>query len=67
MSENHQDGQETLQSISALPDFAQIYSFLQYFGKLLFLPNITIYELENFFKEGVLFTILMLDAVVRMP
>lgn len=39
-------------SISALPDYAQIFSFFEYFGHLLQLPTITLDELEQFFDGG---------------
>lgn len=39
-------------SISALPDYAQIFSFLEYFGHLLLVPTITLDELEHFFDGG---------------
>ena len=46
-----QNGQSDT-SLSALSDFAQIYSFLQRFGFILRLPSITLNELEDFFISG---------------
>lgn len=48
---SQQNGQSDT-SISALPDFAQIYAFLQRFGVMLQLPNVTLNELEEFFSRG---------------
>lgn len=48
---SQQNGQTDV-SISALPDFAQIYAFLQRFGPLLGLPSITLKELEDFFSSS---------------
>ena len=52
MNENRQNEERKVTSISALPDFSQIYSFLQYFGRFLQLPPITLNELERFFENG---------------
>jgi len=51
MNENRQNEEKMVTSISALPDFSQIYSFLQYFGRFLQLPPITLNELERFFEN----------------
>ena len=40
------------ESISASPDFAQTYVFIQTFGRLLKLPFVTLTDLEQFFIEG---------------
>ena len=42
---------ETLR-ISAVPEFAQIYSFLDYFGRFLGLPPLPLSDLETFFRSG---------------
>ena len=39
-------------TVSSLPDFAQIFVFLQVFGVSLNLPPVTIKELEDFFTYG---------------
>ena len=39
-------------TISSLPDFAQIFTFLQLFGVALHLPPVTLKELEDFFSYG---------------
>lgn len=40
------------ESISASPDFAQVYIFIQTFGSLLKLPPVTLSGLEDFFLQG---------------
>lgn len=61
MNEVDRNEVEELVSVSALPDFAQIYSFLQYFGRLLLLPKITLNELENFFEKGKRHEVILLN------
>lgn len=38
--------------ISSLPDFAEIFMFLQNLGPYMKLSNINLIDLENFFREG---------------
>ena len=38
--------------ISSLPDFAEIFLFLQNLGPYMKLSNINLIDLENFFREG---------------
>lgn len=40
------------ESISALPDFAQVYVFIQTFGRQLKLPYVNLTDLEQFFIDG---------------
>ena len=40
------------QTISSLPDFAQIFAFLQLFGNTLHLFPVTLKDLEDFFTNG---------------
>lgn len=49
-----EDNSETEQTISSLPDFAQIFAFLQLFGNALHLLPVTLKDLEDFFAYGIL-------------
>ena len=46
------DGQKEAAFVSSLPDFAQIFLFLQKFGSLLMFPPVFLSDLENFFLSG---------------
>lgn len=52
MEEQNNIVEGTTPTISSLPDFAQIYAFLQLFGTSLQLPSVTLRELEDFFSHG---------------
>lgn len=49
-----EENSETEQTISSLPDFAQIFAFLQLFGNALHLLPVTLKDLEDFFAYGIL-------------
>ena len=48
----HADEEATDAGPSSLPEFAEIFSFIQLFGELLYLPKLAISELESFFTGG---------------
>lgn len=48
-----EENSETEQTISSLPDFAQIFAFLQLFGNALHLLPVTLKDLEDFFAYGI--------------
>ena len=62
MEEQNIDG--TTPTISSLPEFAQIYAFLQLFGTSLQLPPVTLRELEDFFSHGKITETCMKDYCV---
>ena len=47
-----EENSETDETVSSLPDFAQIFVFLQLFGEALHLSPVTLKDLENFFAYG---------------
>lgn len=47
--------------ISSLPDFAEIFMFLQNLGPYMKLSSINLIDLENFFREGELSLSFYLD------
>ena len=39
-------------TVSSLPDFAEIFLFLQNLGPYMNLPIVSLFDLENFFRVG---------------
>lgn len=44
---------EERRTVSSLPDFAEIFIFLQGLGPYMKLPRITLEDLESFFGKGI--------------
>jgi hypothetical protein len=62
--ESIEENSGTEQKISSLPDFAQIFAFLQLFGNALHLLPVTLKDLEDFFAYGILQNISNISVVL---